>query len=177
MNNLKSAILAATILAACGTAQAQHLGSSTIPAQATVPIECRLTLSKHLEFPNYDTVNNPAGSVPTSRASIFVICTANASVTMQIGAGRHPSLGSCGDYRRMKHTQSDHYLAYTLMNPLATGVWNSYNPGKCEYWANQYVIYGPRNGVTVSFTARLKAYQYTAPIGLYSDSLTVYLNF
>lgn len=164
-------LLAAAVVCLSSPVQAGS-ASATMNVTATVISTCTIS-SGNLTFGNYDAIGKNATAALTATAQISATCTQGATATIDIDAGLHPSGTGNAQTRRMKGTGATDYLTYDIYQDSSHNQrWGTKTSGTTR------PLTGGGAGTPVGLTAygSVPAAQ-GAPVGSYSDSVSVTVNY
>ena len=171
MNTTIKTAAAALALAVIGSGSA-FAGTSpgTLTVKATVVQNCTVS-SPTLNFGNWDVVNY--GSAPlNASATITFTCTKGATgvyVTADTGANGTHATGTT----RAMFDGTSNYLSYELYTDAGhTTVWNTTNSGGHTYTPS----FAASSTATATINGQIPSGQ-NAPVGSYTDSVNVTINF
>ena len=173
-SNIKSSIAAATAFGIVAVSMPAYAdtGTSNMTVSSNIDVCCVISTT-NIDFNGYDATraNNSAGSDLTATGGISSTCTTGSGGNIRIGQGLHASSGSTDALpaRQMVHaTDSSKFLAYNVFSDDVGALWE--NATGVAYIgsgvAQPLVVYGiiPKN-------------QTDAPVGSYTDTLVVTINY
>lgn len=139
--------------------------STSMPVSATVLENCTV-LSTNMAFGPITEVG--AGNVDAT-ATISLTCTANAGYDVQLNDGENALAGQ----RRLTNNAGDHFLNYDIFQ----------NAGYTDRWGDERGVDTVSGTADILGTETLTAYGRIpagvakVPAGLYTDTITVTVNF
>ena len=172
-SNIKSSIAAATVFGIVAVSMPAYAGTGTsnMSVSSNVAVSCVISTS-NIDFDAYDAVGAHSADDLTATGGIKSTCTTGSGGNIKIGQGVQPASGSTDavPLRRMIHaTDNTKFLkynvfsddAYTTKWENATGV--AYTGSGTE---QPLVVYGS-----------IEKAQTDAPVGSYTDTLVVMINY
>ena len=145
--------------------------SATMTVTATVIATCTIT-SGNLSFGNYDAIGTNATAPLNGTASITATCTQGAAATVDIDSGLNPSGTGNSQTRRMKGSGTN-YLSYNIYSDSAhSKPWGSKTSGTTVPVTGA----GGTSPVTLTAYGSVPGAQ-SAPVGSYTDSVAVTINY
>lgn len=161
----KLALAAAPLMLLAQPAAAQDSSSGSMPVSATVLENCTV-ISSAMAF---GPITDVGASNVDAAATLTLTCTANASFEIQLDDGVNADAGQ----RRLANPSNDQFLNYDIYQNLA----------RTDRWGDELgvdTVSGSANALgtaTVTAYGRIPAGVSKVSAGLYTDTITVTVNF